>query len=135
MQKFIEKASITEYCKEIISVGEAFFSINNNGYFFLVLCFYMVCYEISYFFMSYRLNQDLSNKKKVKKSVEEIKKELLESIAKERSEDVELINKPDNVLALQDALECVKQYEKHLQKEKKKNNRYRLQSRTNITSV
>ena len=85
--------------------------------------------------MSYRLNQDLSNKKKVKKSVEEIKKELLESIAKERSEDVELINKPDNVLALQDALECVKQYEKHLQKEKKKNNRYRLQSRTNITSV
>ena len=71
----------------------------------------------------------------MKKSVEEIKKELLESIVKERSEDVELINKPDNVLALQDALECVKQYEKHLQKEKKKNNRYRLQSRTNITSV
>ena len=67
--------------------------------------------------------------------MQEIKKELLESIAKERSEDAELINKPDNVLTLHDALECVKQYEKHLQKEKKKNNRCRLQSRTNITSV
>ena len=51
--------------------------------------------------------------------MQEIKKELLESIAKERSEDAELINKPDNVLTLHDALECVKQYEKHLQKEKK----------------
>ena len=42
--------------------------------------------------------------------MEEIK-ELLE-VVQEISEDVWLINKPDNVLTLQDALECVKQYEK-----------------------
>ena len=50
--------------------------------------------------------------------MEETKKELLESIVKERSEDPELINKADNYLAFQDALECIKQYEKHLQNEK-----------------
>ena len=44
----------------------------------------------------------------MKKSVKEIKKELLESIVKERLEDLDLINKAD-VLTLQDALECVKQ--------------------------
>ena len=50
--------------------------------------------------------------------MEETKKELLESIVKERSEDPELINKADNYLAFQDALEWIKQYEKHLQNEK-----------------
>ena len=49
----------------------------------------------------------------------ELKKELLALIVKERSKDLELIIKPDNVLTLQDALECVKQYEKHLQNDKK----------------
>ena len=39
--------------------------------------------------------------------MEETKKELLESIVKERSEDPELINKADNYLAFQDALECI----------------------------
>ena len=52
--------------------------------------------------------------------MEEIKKELLELIIKEKLEDIELINKADNNLTLQDALECVKQYEKHLQNEKSK---------------
>ena len=42
--------------------------------------------------------------------MEEIKKELLESIIKERLEELELINKADNDLTFQDALECVKQY-------------------------
>ena len=49
--------------------------------------------------------------------MEEIKE--LQEVVKEISEDAWLINKPDNVLTLQDALECVKQYEKHLQNEKK----------------
>ena len=40
----------------------------------------------------------------------------MESIVVERLEDAELINKPDNFLTLQDALE----YEKHLQNEKRK---------------
>ena len=42
--------------------------------------------------------------------MEEIKKELLESIIKERLEELELIRKADNGLTFQDALECVKQY-------------------------
>ena len=49
-----------------------------------------------------------------------MKKELLESIVDERSGDAEQINKPDNILNLQDPLEWVKQYEKHLQNEKRK---------------
>ena len=44
----------------------------------------------------------------------------MESIIKEKLEDLELINKADNNLTLQDALECIKQYEKHLQNEKNK---------------
>ena len=50
------------------------------------------------------LARDLSNKKKVKKSVEEITKELLESIVNQRLEDLELINKADNGLTFQEAL-------------------------------
>ena len=64
--------------------------------------------------------RDLSNKKKVKKSVKEITKELLESIVNQRLEDLELINKADNGLTLQEALQCLKQYEKHLHNEKRK---------------
>ena len=64
--------------------------------------------------------RDLSNKKKVKKSVEEITKELLESIVNQRLEDLELINKADNGLTLQEALQCLKQYGKYLQNEKRK---------------
>ena len=52
--------------------------------------------------------------------MEEIKKELLQSILQERLEDLELINKANNVLTLQDALECVKQYEEHFHNEKNK---------------
>ena len=40
----------------------------------------------------------------MKKSVEEITKELLESIVNQRLEDLELINKSDNGLTLQEAL-------------------------------
>ena len=43
--------------------------------------------------------------------MKEIKKELLEPIVKQRSEEFELIEKHDCVLTLQDILECVKQYE------------------------
>ena len=48
------------------------------------------------------------------------KSELWESIVKERLEDTELINKANNNSAFQDQLDCVKQYKKHLQKEKTK---------------
>ena len=44
----------------------------------------------------------------------------MESIVEERSEDLELTDKPDNVLTLQESLECVKQYEKHLKSKKRK---------------
>ena len=55
----------------------------------------------------------------MRKNIEEIKNELLESIAEERSENADLVHKPENVLNLEDALVCVKQYEtKHLQNEK-----------------
>ena len=54
----------------------------------------------------------------MRKNIEEIKNELLESIAEERSENTDLVHKPENVLNLEDALVCVKQYEKHLQNEK-----------------
>ena len=54
---------------------------------------------------------------KAKKSAEEIKKELLTLTVKDRLEDLELINKANNGLNFQDALECVKQFEKHLQNE------------------
>ena len=74
--------------------------------------------KIIFFYISQA--QDLFNKKKAKKSLEEIKKEILESILNERLEDLELINKADDGLTLLDALECVKQYEKHLQNEKRK---------------
>ena len=79
---------------------------------FFVLCFYVsLWFVMKYIIFLYLIAQDLSNKKKAKKSVEEIKKELLESIVKERSEELELIKKHDCVLTLQDVLECVKQYE------------------------
>ena len=51
--------------------------------------------------------------------MEEIKEELLQSIVKDRSEDLELINKSDKVLTLQDALEFAKQYKKYLHNEKR----------------
>ena len=57
---------------------------------------------IIFFYILYA--RDLSNKKKVKKSVKEITKELLESIVNQRLEDLELINKADNGLTLQEAL-------------------------------
>ena len=44
----------------------------------------------------------------------------MESIVKERSEYAVLINKHNNVLTLQDALECVEKYEKHLENQKRK---------------
>ena len=47
----------------------------------------------------------------MKKGVEEIKKELLEWIVK----DLELINKADDNLTFHATLECIKEYEKHLQ--------------------
>ena len=74
--------------------------------------------KIIFFYISQA--QDLFNKRKAKKSLEEIKKKILESILNERLEDLELINKADDGLTLLDALECVKQYEKHLQNEKRK---------------
>ena len=74
--------------------------------------------KIIFFYISQA--QDLFNKKKAKKSLEEIKKEILELILNERLEDLELINKTDDGLTLPDALECVKQYENHLQNEKRK---------------
>ena len=49
-----------------------------------------------------------------------MKKELLEWIVKEILEDLELINKADDNLTFQATLECIKEYEKHLQNEKKK---------------
>ena len=52
--------------------------------------------------------------------MEESKKELLQSIVKERLEDLELINEAGNNLTFWYALKCVKQYEKHLQDEKNK---------------
>ena len=121
-QEFIDKAYIEKCCKENISVDEVFFSINNDCQFFLVLCCYAsLRFVMKYVIFFYILQAlDLSNKEKEKKNVEEIKKELLELIIKEKLEDLELINKADNNLTLQDALECVKQYEKHLQNEKSK---------------
>ena len=50
--------------------------------------------------------------------MEEIKKELLESIINEKLEEFELIKKAGNAFTLQDALEGVKQYEKHTKKSK-----------------
>ena len=44
----------------------------------------------------------------------------MEWIVEERPEDVDLINKSDGVLTFQDVLECVKQFQKHLLKEKSK---------------
>ena len=52
--------------------------------------------------------------------MEEIKKKLFESIVNEILDDPELINKADNGLTLQDALKCIKQYEKRLQNQKRK---------------
>ena len=51
--------------------------------------------------------------------MEKIKKELLESIVNEKLEEFELIKKAGNAFTLQDALEGVKQYEKHIQKKAK----------------
>ena len=51
--------------------------------------------------------QDISNKKKPRKNIEEIKKELLESIVEEGLEDDELIQNPENILNLQEAVACV----------------------------
>ena len=52
--------------------------------------------------------------------MEEIMKELLESLVEERSEDAELNHTLENVLNLQDGLACVKQYGKYPQNEKQK---------------
>ena len=65
------------------------------------------------------------------RNIGEFKKELLESIVEESLEDAELINKPD-VLTLQDALECVKQYE-NICKTKTKNDQYHVQPGLYIT--
>ena len=54
-----------------------------------------------------------------------MKKELLEWIVKEILEDLELINKADDNLTFQATLECIKEYEKHLQNEKKKKKKKR----------
>ena len=44
----------------------------------------------------------------------------MEWIVQERPKDVDLINKSDGFLTFQDVLECVKQFQKHLLKEKSK---------------
>ena len=83
----------------------------------IVIVNFFLCY-VTFFVLSFLQAQDLSDKKKLRKNIEEIKNELLESIAEERSENADLVHKPENVLNLEDALVCVKQYEKHLQNEK-----------------
>ena len=60
------------------------------------------------------------NKKQPRENIEEIKKEQLKSIVGERLEDDELIQRPENVLNLQDAMTWVTQYEKQLKTEKQK---------------
>ena len=80
-----------------------------------VIFFYGLLWNTLFHFISYKLKTFL-RKRKQKKSV----KELLELIVKKWLEDLELINKADNVLILQDAIGCVKRYEKHLQNEKRK---------------
>ena len=56
----------------------------------------------------------------MRKNIERTMKELLESLTEERQKVDELIHKPENVLNLQDTLAYVKQYQKHLQNEKRK---------------
>ena len=114
-QEFSNKIYVEECCKENISVEEVFFNINNFSLRYYASLWFVTKYII---FSCIFEAQDLYNKKKVKKSMEEIKKEKLESIVKESLGDLELFNKAYNGLIFQDPLECVKQYEKHLQNEK-----------------
>ena len=69
----------------------------------MLLYFSKICYEI-YYFLLYLIGSRSFQQKESEKSVEEITKELLESIVNQRLEDLELINKTDNGLTLQETL-------------------------------
>ena len=75
-----------------------------------MLCFSTVFYEIHYVLLSL-IDSRYFSQKETEKKLEEIKKELLESLVKERPKDAELMRPPENVINLQDAPACVTLYE------------------------
>ena len=61
-------------------------------------------YEIHYCLLYLIGSRSFLKKKKTKKSVKEVKKEPLESIFKERSEDLELLINPSRCIRVREAI-------------------------------
>ena len=84
----------------------------------MMLSFSVVYYEINCF-LFWLWTRNLSHKKKSRKSKEEINKEILKSMVERKAiENSKIIQIAENVVSLQVAVTCVKEYEKLIRSEK-----------------
>ena len=114
-QAFIVKAYSEECGKENIFVDQVFLVLIIVVNFFLFYDFvllYGLLWKTLFSFRSYRYqdwHQGLSIKKNSKKDIEEVKKELLQTILEEKPENAELIYKLYYALSIENVSKSMKQ--------------------------